>query len=273
MHDSQTSAPPPDLRIVPTACLHAHEEHDSQRALPLVERLRTEQHVINPPIVAPMGDGHYVILDGANRCYAFAKLNYPHSLVQVVDYHNGSVELGTWQHVISSWDADKFIHELRQLPDIRVSPDHDAGAIARIRFRDGQRLSLFAPAETTHERNAALRHVVGVYQRNAVLNRTATAEPERIWPLYEKAIAIVFFPSYEPDDIIAAAREHAYLPPGISRHIVFGRAIRINYPIDALRDLQTPIEQKNAELQNWMQQKVANRQVRYYAESTYQFDE
>jgi hypothetical protein len=32
-------------------------------------------------------------LDGANRCYAFKELGYPHILVQVVSYDNSYVEL------------------------------------------------------------------------------------------------------------------------------------------------------------------------------------
>jgi hypothetical protein len=33
------------------------------------------------------------------------------------------------------------------------------------------------------------------------------------------------------------------------------------------------LRDKNEALQSWVQQKLANRQVRYYAEATYQFDE
>ncbi len=273
MNSNPPSAPPPDLRILPTARLRAHEEHDSQRSQPLVERLRREQFVINPPIVAPMDNGEYVILDGANRCYAFAELGYPHSLVQVVSYQDGTVELGTWQHVIGQWDADEFIQQLDQMPDIELTEGQHKNAIAHVLFRDGRELALRAPVATTHERNAALRHVVQIYQQNAVLHRTAVAEPERIWTLFPDPVALVFFPHYRPSDIIAAAKENAFLPPGISRHIVHGRAIRVNYPIERLRDTATPLSQKNNALQSWIQQKVANRQVRYYAEATYQFDE
>ena len=130
-----------------------------------------------------------------------------------------------------------------------------------------------ASSATLHERNAALRQVVSVYQQNARLHRTALAAPTELWPMYPDATALVIFPPYAPADIMAAAREHAYLPPGISRHIVHGRAIRVNYPLDSLRDAQTPLDRKNANLLTWMQHKLANRQVRYYAEATYQFDE
>ena len=273
MDSNHVSAPPPNLRIVPTNALFPHEEHDSQRSEPLVDRLRSEAYVINPPIVAPMRDESYVILDGANRCHAFARLGYVHSLVQVVSYEAGTVELSTWQHVVCDWDVDKFIQHVFQMPDIGVSEGQNEDAIAHVQLVDGRLLALNAPVETTHERNAALRHFVGIYQRNATLHRTAIAEPARIWPLYQNPVALVFFPHYHPADIIAAAAEEAFLPPGISRHIVHGRAIRVNYPIAQLRDATRTLDEKNAALQDWAEQKVANRQVRYYAEATYQYDE
>jgi hypothetical protein len=140
-------------------------------------------------------------------------------------------------------------------------------------FRDEQLIALIAPVETIHERSAALRRFVDVYQTNAVLHRTALNEPGDNWRLHPDAIALVFFPAYRPNDIIAAAKHHAFLPPGVSRHIVHGRAVRVNFPIDILCDATTSLAAKNDFLLRWMQDKLAKRHVRYYAEATYQFDE
>lgn len=268
----QHDAPPPDLRIVPTSSLLPHEEHDSQRAMPLIERLRTERYVINPPIVAQMDADHYVILDGANRFYAFSHLHYPHILVQNAPYVSGYVELKTWRHIISRWEREQLIERLQRLPQIQLIEGQHDGAIAHLLFCDGHQLALVA-AENTQERNAALCEAVRVYQRNAVLHRTALNEPSDIWRLYPEAMALVIFPRYEPSNILAAAHEKAFLPPGISRHIIHGRALRVNYPIDVLRDTSVSLEDKNAQLERWMQDKLSRRHVRYYAEATYQFDE
>jgi hypothetical protein len=273
MSINRSDAPPPDLRIVLTQSLQPHEEHDSQRAEPLIERLKHEQFVINPPIVAPIGATQYVILDGANRYHAFSHLQYPHILVQVAPYESGYVELKTWRHVVCAWNADTFIQHLSHLQDIKIAEGQHTQAIAHLLFRDQRILAILAPVENTHERNAVLREVVAVYQRNAVLHRTALSEPEDIWPLHPDGVAIVVFPHYQAADIMAAAKYKAYLPPGISRHIIYGRALRINYSLDLLRDEDTPLAEKNNQLRSWMQQKLAKRQVRYYAEATYQFDE
>ena len=83
----------------------------------------------------------------------------------------------------------------------------------------------------------------------------------------------MIFPRFEPQHVIDAATYAAFLPPGISRHIIQGRAVRLNYPMSAVVDPNQPLAEKNAALRLWVQRRFANRTVRYYAEATYQFDE
>jgi hypothetical protein len=221
-----------------------------------------------------MDTERYVILDGANRAFCFKALGYRDILVQVAPYDSGMVKLDTWQHVVSHWNADRFIEHLEALPHIQIAARHEPCALAHFLMRDGRELAVCAPAgDSLRERNSALRSVVAIYQKNAALHRTELIEPEEIWGLYPDAIALVVFPVYQPADIIAAARNGDYLPPGISRHIVDGRAIRVNFPLDTLRDDSLSLDEKNGVLLRWMQDKLAKRQIRYYAESTYQFDE
>lgn len=236
--------------------------------------LRGATYMTNPPIVTQTADGMYIVLDGANRCHSFAALGFPYILVQVVSYFSEQVELETWNHVVSRWNADEFMQQLEALPDIEVREGQDKNAIAHISLRDdGRVLALNAPVQSVHERNAALRKLVHIYQQNAALNRTPINEPAEVWKLYPHANALVIFPGYEPKDIVEAARYQAYLPPGISRHIVHGRALQVNYPIKHLQDTSETLEAKNERLRQWLTDKIENRGVRYYAEATYQFNE
>lgn len=273
MSSDRYDAPLPDLRIVFTDSLHPHEEHDSQRSAPLAERLSHETIVINPPIVSPMGASQYLILDGANRFHAFSHLGYPHILVQVASYDGGYVELKTWRHIVCEWDIQLFLERLRATEGIRLTEGQQKEAIAHLMMKDQSIIAVMASVENTHERNAALRQIVSIYQQNAVLQRTALSEPDDIWMMHPTGIAIVEFPHYQPADIIAAARYNAYLPPGISRHIIHGRALRVNYPLEILRNRTASLASKNEQLQEWIKQKLNNRQIRYYAEASYQFDE
>lgn len=276
------SAPIPILRIVPIDNVHPHEEHDPQRAYPLMERIRQATFFTNPPIVAPMEPTehleaqqgrHYVVLDGANRYYCMRHLGYAHLLVQVAAYDSGIVELGVWHHIISQWESLAFEVALADLPGVDLRYGWQTGVAAHVLTREGAVLALDATIHSTPERNQLLRQVVRIYQQNAVLHRTALSDPAEIWPLYPDATAMVLFPQYEPGDIMYAARHEAYLPPGVSRHIIQGRALSLNYPLAVLADMGTSLEAKNAALTQWVQRRLSERAVRFYAESTYQFAE
>ena len=47
----------------------------------------------------------------------------------------------------------------------------------------------------------------------------------------------------------------AYLPPGVSRHIIHGRALKLNYPMNKLR-ADLPLEEKNQHLQQWIREET-----------------
>ena len=270
---SLNSVPFPDLRIVPAGDIYPHETHDPQRSEPLIERIRQAEYITNPPIVAEMGEGKYVVLDGANRHFTLCHLGYEHILVQVANYADGFVDLGVWQHVVSDWSTQAFTEALYALENIEFVDGWQTNAVAHILMNDGPVLAAVASADAIKSRNTVLRKIVKVYRKNAKLFRTPLTDPTLIWSLYPDAIALLLFPSYQPEDIIEAAQEKAFLPPGVSRHIINGRALKLYYPFAKMGAKDVSLEAKNAELKKWMQEKLAERSVRFYAESTYQFDE
>ncbi len=267
------SAPSPDLRIVRVDHIHPHEDHDIHRALPLIERIKNEEVMINPPIVSPIEDNQFVVLDGANRCYAFFQLQYPHILVQVSAYDSGYVELDTWKHIISHWDSSLFESRLAAMENITLEDGVFSDALAYIQFRAGTNISVKTHLTSPFEKNSLLRQIVTLYQQNATLNRTAIADHNGLWSLYPDAFALISFPHYSASDILEAVQHQAYLPSGVTRHIIHGRALRVNYPMERLRATRVNLTEKNNQLQLWIQERLANRRVRYYAETTYQFDE
>src|SRR5258708_3214757 len=280
--DANQSEVLPDLRIVPLGSLVPHEEHDAQRSDPLIERIRAAGTWLNPPVVAPMGDGRFVILDGANRHYALGALGYQYILVQVVDYESDMVQLETWHHVISGMKPSQFLHNVRQVNGLNVQCvdllDARAGlarreVLAYAVLEDMQAYTIQASVRTLAEQTALLRHIVDTYKQRGVLNRIRTDTLSQARTLYPDAMAIVVFPHYQPVEIVVAAREGAHLPPGISRHIISGRAMRLHYPLDAFRDDGDSLEAKNERLRLWVQERIAAQHVRYYAEPTYLFDE
>lgn len=266
------SAPPPDLRIVDIEAVLPHETSDIQRSKPLMARLQEADYFTNPPLVAPAAEGKFVLMDGSNRHVSLKALGFSHILVQVVAYESGTVELGVWQHIVADWDSASLRRGLEALPGVKIADTEDKKSIATFTLRDGCSFGIRAHIDSLRERNAALRAVVDAYHNCATLYRTSLTDSREVWTLFPTSLALVAFPTYQPRDIIAAALQHAYLPPGISRHIIHGRALNLRYPMRHLR-ADLPLRTKNQQLTDWLQTQFARRSVRYYAEATYQFDE
>jgi hypothetical protein len=281
------SPPIPDLRIVPVANVLPHEEHDPQRSEPLIERIRQAGTWLNPPIVAPIkpdnvDNQRYVVLDGANRHFCVRALGYPHILVQVIDYSSPNIHLEAWNHVLSNVETDDLIPEVHKVDGVQVvetdranAEAHlsDHSAIGYVRVLPDEIMMLVPDQFDVPTRSAKLRELVNIYKNIAKLDRINSDHPDVVRRMYPNAAAVVAFPTYSPDEITAAARDGHRLPPGISRHIIQGRAMRLHYPLEAMQDLATPLDEKNAALRKWMQDQVAKRHVRLYAEATYIFDD
>lgn len=272
----------PDLRILPVDVLLPHEEHDAQRSAPLIDRIRTATHWLNPPIVAPIEHGYsFVILDGANRHYSLQALGYQHILVQVVDYDSDAVTLETWHHAVRGLTVAQFLPPIHAIQGVstRETSILDARAalasreiLGYVALRDGRVFSMLQndPCVT---RTTMLRRVVDVYKHRGQLSRITHDEIQTAREMYPDLIGIVVFPHYEPAEIMVAARDRDLLPPGITRHIIAGRALRLNYPMDQLCSPGLSLEEKNDQLRQWVQARLSAKHIRFYAESTFLFDE
>lgn len=283
--DSTPQVRPPVLRIVELDRVLPHEEHDVQRSEPLMRRIEASGIWLHPPLVTPLPDvDHmYVVLDGANRCHSLKHLGYPYILVQVVDYESGQVSLDTWNHVISDLPFSDLLPSIQQLPHVKVHESDILTARATLARREALAYLVDMASRTAYilttsdlslkARNRHLIELVDCYRQSGKLDRLNSHDPTLARQQFPTATALIVFPNYEPAEILVAARDQILLPPGISRHIIQGRAMRLNYPLDALRDTQTSLAEKNARLDQWVIEKISQRAVRFYAESTYLFDE
>lgn len=284
LHPSD-SVDAPDLRILPLDLLVEHEYNDAQRTTPLAQRLEAEGLLKNPPIVAPLGDGtpRFVVLDGANRTTALQSLGYPHVLAQVVKYEPPQVTLTTWHHLIAGMDAEEFTAGLQAVKGVDLLPLdllHARAGLARRELllyvvrADGR---VFAarpqlPGLTVHEQNRLLNALVDTYKMRGQLHRAMADSFEEARRLFPDLAGLVIFPNYDASEVLALARDGELLPTGLTRHLIQGRVLRTNFPLSELRSKDS-LEEKNARLQTWLRQKLASKEVRFYGEMTFSFDE
>ncbi len=270
----------PDLRILPLAQLVPHEKTDPRRVNPLIERLKTESVLNNPPVVAPFGNGdpRFVVLDGANRTSAFAALGVPHMLAQVVNYE--SVELKVWHHVITNCSMEDLLTMLQGIVGLSIREADLMSARAALARRealafiscDSSKTDVLMGGDDLRTRTDMLNQLVDAYESCSKVQRTTSDNLLEARTAFPDASAVVVFPRYEPAEIVDLARSGVRVPAGITRHVLPLRALRLGYPMEILRGVQ-PISQKQAHLSEWIYERVQNRRVRTYTEPTVLFDE
>ncbi len=271
----------PTLRILPIESLILHEDHDSQRSQPLVQKLRAAGILRNPPIVMPLADGskRYMVLDGANRVTSLQEMEFPHIVAQVVEASNPNVNLQTWNHVIWGMNTRTLLNRLHKISEFelvkintRKSMDAPKYVPVQIRLPDG---SLYYMKETPSDLPVhihTLHQIVNAYKLSASLDRTSQTLIDSFKPIYSDLTALLIFPTFKIKTILKLAAQHIVLPTGITRFTVSPRALHLNYPLHELSSGK-PVEYKQAYLEEWIEDRMKHKSVRLYSEATFLFDE
>jgi len=271
----------PTLRILPLESLILHEDHDNQRTLPLVEKLRAQAIMRNPPIVMPLTDGsnRYMVLDGANRVTSLSEMEFPHIVAQVVEANNPNVNLQTWNHVTWGMSPKTLTSRLRKIKGMelikintRKSFDAPRYVPVQMRLPDGSfYLVREAPTDLAAHINT-LHKIVDVYKTSASLDRTSQTLIDPFKHIYSDLTALIIFPNFKIKTVLKLAAQQVVLPTGITRFTVSPRALHLNYPLHELSSGKS-IEYKQAYLNKWIDERVKKKGVRLYSEATFLFDE
>jgi len=271
----------PNLRILPIESLILHEDHDMQRTLPLVEKLRAQGILRNPPIVMPLMDGtkRYMVLDGANRVTSLRGMEFPHIVAQVVNVDDPHVNLHTWNHVVWGMNPKTWMREIRKVEglevqkvDTRKSLDAPQYVPVQIRLPDG---SFYLLAETPSDLSRHIRtlhEIVNTYKARASLDRTSQTLIDSFKEVHPDLTALVIFPAFKITTVLKLAGRRIMLPTGITRFAVSPRALHLNYPLHELSSGK-PIEYKEDYLKRWIEERVKKKGIRLYTEATFLFDE
>ena len=277
----QDSSALPDLRILPTRSLLPHEVSDPRRVEKLSRRILEGGILKNPPIVAAIpGTAQFVVLDGANRTAAFAHVGINHIITQVVSYDDPGVVLDTWYHVVSGMALPFFEQALEDVEGFHLEPcDLEdarqalaAGEIAAyIVCADGVRKVVATDGIDLHPMRL-LNDIANTYKGQADIYRASNDIWEIQKPYYPDITALVVYPSLHSEDIMAAALGEYKIPSGITRHVIPARALNINFPIGVLMSGWS-LERKRAWFDDWLMERMAANAIRFYAESTFTYNE
>ena len=271
----------PNLRILPVESLILHEDHDMQRTLPLVEKLRAQGIIRNPPVVMPLKDGtdRYMVLDGANRVTSLQAMEFPHIVAQVVRPEDPNVNLQTWNHVVWGMSTKSLMASLRKVQGIKLIKINTSKSLnapkylpMQVRFANGNFYIIEETPSDLATHINTLHQIVNTYKTRASLDRTSQTLIDTFKKVYTDLTALFIFPSFKIKTVLKLAGQNIVLPTGITRFTVSPRALHLNYPLHELSSGK-PIEYKEEYLNHWVEQRVKKKGVRLYSEATFLFDE
>jgi hypothetical protein len=232
-------------------------------------------------VVTPLEDGTGRYGAGWSQPYQPCGRWFPHALVQIVQPDDPGLSLKTWNHVVWELRPSRFVGNIEAIPEIEMvqldgetpKPDlFDDCGLAGIHVCDGRTYTLCTEARELVRRIDLLNAVVDTYREAARLDRTNVHTVEPLINIYPGLSGLVIFPRFKVHDLLRLAGQGYLLPAGITRFTISPRALHLNYPLEEL-EADKPIEEKNAELQRWLQDRLSRKGVRYYAEATFLFDE
>ena len=271
------------LRFVPLDHLLLHEEDDPYRTKRLILMFKHDGKLRNPPIVAEH-EGRYIVMDGATRTTAFREMGYRDILVQIVDYYGEAVQVGAWNHVLVGPSHNRLLASLADVDGVTLqSVDAEAACrlldsreiIANVVMRNGQWFAVLCDGETQADNNRRaelLCQLVAEYRGTTEVHRTVAIDLPALIDEYRDLTAVIVFPSFSPREITQIALAGTKLPMGITRHVVAGRALGMDVPLERLTDSQS-LEAKNAWLNDLILQRLKDNKVRLYQEPVFVFDE
>ncbi len=270
----------PELKIVPIQEITFHEEPDEERSGRLIEYLRKENLLKNPPVVATYGKtNHYILLDGANRITALRKLDIPDVLVQVIDLFDPGLIFLHWHHAIEHFSKEEFIARLNRLSAVKIeqSPENSLHAnengdlLCQIQFADGDVLAVHAHSDL-FQRVEDLKKITGIYKGSYYMDRVSYTNLDHLKKNYLNFCALIVFRQFTKEELVQLTEKRILIPSGITRVILPKRALRINVPLDILR-FDVPVDQKNHWLQKRVNNQILDKSIRFYHEPTFLFDE
>jgi hypothetical protein len=208
-------------------------------------------------------------------------MGFPHALVQVVQPDDPGLILQTWNHVVWEMNAARFMHNLRLIPGLQLTRlddpeaqpglEHECG-LALVQSRSRRRYAVCARVDNLENRLHLLNSLVDSYKERARFDRTSLRDAGKLIDIYPSFCGLVIFPRFEIQDLLRLSGRAYLLPAGVTRFMISPRALHLNYPLAEL-EADKPLQDKNYALHKWIQDRLAHKGVRYYAEATYLFDE
>ena len=270
------------LQIIPIQDILPHEYFDESRSKTLAERLKKDNFLGNPIIVASLSNKKFVQLDGMNRWSTFKALELSSILCQIVDYQDMDlVELSSWLHFINIKSAE-FLEYLGKIKNLKINKGNINNIKNRFINSEGTGniftfvnedldIYTFSYGGKLLDKIDVLNKIVEFYSRDiarGVLPESPSLQDIRmLFQEHLKHKQMVAFPIFTRHQILKVVRRHGFFPPGITRHVIKRRCLNVNLPFSVFNRSDS-VATQNRNLEQFLRQ----RKFRLYEEPTIYFE-
>jgi hypothetical protein len=198
--------------------------------------------MLKDPPIAAHHNGCFIILDGATRTQAMKELGAAQIAIQVVHYQEPIVRLDTWTHLLMEVPDQEVCERVQTAANMRghpIEPEmlHEGLATGRFSFGfcsdDGTAIGFNCSNDHRH-RIAQLNRVVEACQGLSNIYRTDINDLSILKARYSNLSVVIFYPIFRPMDIVQCVLNEVEMPAGITRHLIDGRVLELNLPLDML---------------------------------------
>lgn len=267
------------LRLIPASEVLLHEQSEDKRYVKLIERFKQEKELYNPLIVGKYND-KYILIDGANRFEALKETGCKTILAQIVNYKSSKVRLKSWYHfvngitfdVLSNFlDKNNFSYKNCRFKSLKEKLSESLNYVGVV-SKSGKAICIKF-SKKLPEMLKELTLLNKYYESNfSYLRIDSDSNLESLDELSPSDGLLFMYPSFKKQDIVKISQLPEKMPAGITRHLIPNRVLRIKFEIEALKSADN-LEQRNAELEKLIEQKIESKKVRLYREPILIFDE
>lgn len=254
------------LRVLSIKKLSLYEKFDHVKVKKLKKKILKDKVFKDPIIVGEITQNNkniFIVLDGVNRLEAIKQIGAKKILAYVVPYFNESeVSLLSNKHFL---EIDK--EELLDLFGDFINKKNKNRFQQVATLTTGNNKYLIESPKDLKSSVMILNKLVGKYKGKINFARLSETDNP-----YEKIKPMISFSKFFKNDIVELVNNDIMLESGITWHRINYALIRLNIPLDLLKE-NTSEEVLNNKIKKIIDNKIKNFSIRRYANPVVTFDE
>jgi len=272
------------IAILDINSLHSHEEIIPELLEQLAHSIKADRCVKHPIIVDKESR---IILDGVHRVAALKKLRIKRVPVCLVDYNSPKIRVCRWYRTITgASNSEQIIVEVKKTGYIVKKVDEldensigVSATVAAVQFRNKTFL-VNSPFKNLREAYNIIGHIEWHLRASGLTVKYETEEDAFQNLRAGRVDAVICTPSLSKQEIVKAAVSGQVFASKATRHVISARPMRLNVPLNFLRDKKRSLTEVNEELKHMFKKRRLKRvppggllDGRRYEEELYIFEE